>query len=95
MTPSEDLLNAGTGLVILILIILANFYQSKIMRRFSGIIGKVMFWYSIGLVTTLVGTIFEWIAFTLNLDFVIVTLAARVFAIVSIAFFLKGARVIR
>jgi len=87
--------NFGTGLIILILIILANFYQFKVRRRFSGVIGKVMFWYSMGLATLLVLTILEWITFSLNMDLTFITIFERLFLIAAIACFLKGALVIR
>jgi len=41
-----DLLNIVTGGIIFVLVILANFYQFRVRRRFSGVIGKIMFWYS-------------------------------------------------
>lgn len=91
----SDILNPATGAVILVLIVLANFYQFRIRRRFSGVIGKIMFWYSLGLALMLAATIFNWIMFSLQMDFVTVTLAARLFDIVAIACFLKGAMVIR
>ena len=90
-----DLLNIFTGVVILILILLANYYQFRIRRRFSGVIGRIMFWYSLGLALMLAATVFNWIMFSLNVDFVTVTLASRLFDIVAIGCFLKGAMVIR
>jgi len=95
MLLTEDLLNIGTGAIILVLIILANFYQFRVRRRFSGVIGKIMFWYSLGLGSMLVLTIFNWIAFSLRIDLLTITLADRVFDIAAIACFLKGAMVIR
>ncbi len=95
MLLTEDLLNLGTGAIILVLIILANFYQFRVRRRFSGVIGKIMFWYSLGLGSMLVLTIFNWIAFPLRMDLLTITLADRVFDIAAIACFLKGAMVIR
>jgi len=90
-----DVLNPGTGAVILILIVLANYYQFRIRRRFSGVIGKVMFWYSIGLAVLLVLTIFNWVAFSLQMDLSFITIVERLFFVASIACFLKGAMVIR
>ena len=90
-----DVLNICTGAVILILILLANYYQFRIRRRFSGVIGKIMFWYSLGLAAMLAVAIFNWIAFSLRMDFITITLTARFFDIVAIACFLKGALVIR
>ena len=90
-----DLLNITTGAIILVLIILANFYQFRVRRRFSGVIGKIMFWYSLGLASMLAATIFYWIAFPLRMDLLSINLAGRVFDIAAIACFLKGAMVIR
>jgi magnesium-transporting ATPase (P-type) len=95
MVTTVDLLNIGTGVIILVLVIFANFYQFRVRRRFSGVIGKIMFWYSLGLVSILALTIFNWVAFTLNMDLVSITLADRVFDIAAVACFLKGAMVIR
>ena len=95
MVTTVDLLNIGTGLIILVLVILANFYQFRVRRRFSGVIGKIMFWYSLGLGCILALTIFNWIAFPFNMDPVSITLADRVFVIAAVACFLKGAMVIR
>jgi hypothetical protein len=91
----EDLLNLVTGAIILVLIILANFYQFRVRRRFSGVIGKIMFWYSLGLGAMLALTVFNWIAFPLQMDLLSITLADRVFDIAAVACFLKGALVIR
>ena len=53
---SFDLLyNIGTGAIILVLILLANYYQIRTRRRFSGVIGKVLFWYSLGLAVNACG----------------------------------------
>jgi len=90
-----DLLNIVTGAIIFVLIILANLYQFRVRRRFSGVIGKIMFWYSLGLGSMLVLTTFNWIAFSLRMDLFGITLADRVFDIAAIACFLKGAIVIR
>jgi len=88
-------LNVLTGSVILILILLANYYQFRIRRRFSGVIGKVMFWWSIGLAAMLALTIFNWITFGLGMDLSFITIIDRFFDIVGIACFLKGSMVIR
>ena len=95
MPLAIDILNASTGVVILVLILVANYYQFKIRRRFSGVIGKIMFWYSLGLATMLAVAILDWIMFSLRFDFITVTLAGRFFDIVAIACFLKGTLVIR
>ena len=88
-------INIMTGGIILILIVLANYYQFKIRRRFSGVIGKVMFWYSIGLAVMLALTVFNWVMFAIGFDLSFVTIYDRFFEILAIAFFLKGALVIR
>lgn len=90
-----DVFNTFTGTVILILVLLANYYQFRIRRRFSGVIGKVMFWYSVGLIVMLVLTVFNWIMFSLKMDLALVTVCERFFFIVALACFLKGAMVIR
>jgi len=95
MVTMVDLFNIGTGAIILVLVILANFYQFRVRRRFSGVIGKIMFWYSLGLGCILAVTIFNWVAFPFNMDLVSITLADRVFVIAAVACFLKGAMVIR
>jgi len=95
-SPSSfDVLNAGTGAIILCLVILANYYQVRIRRRFSGVIGAIMFWYSLGLGALLALTIFDWIAFPLHMDVFFITLFDRVLDIIALACFLKGATVIR
>ena len=95
MVLATDLLNVVTGAIILVLVILANFYQFRVRRRFSGVIGRIMFWYSLGLGFILALTIFNWIAFPLRMDLLSLTLADRIFEIVAVACFLKGAMVIR
>jgi len=95
MLSSFDVLNAGTGIIILCLVALATYYQFRIRRRFSGVIGAIMFWYSLGLAALLALTVFDWIAFPLNLDIFFITLLDRVLDIIALACFLKGALVIR
>ena len=95
MSVEQQLFNAGTGAIILVLVLLANYYQFKVRRRFSGVIGKIMFWYSAGLASLLGVTIFNWIMFSYGMDIATVSLAGRVFDIAAIACFLKGAMVIR
>lgn len=95
LSLAGNLLNIGTGAIILVLILLANYYQFRIRRRFSGVIGKIMYWYSLGLAAMLALTIFNWITYSFQMDFVFITLADRLFDIVAIACFLKGALVIR
>jgi len=88
-------LNIGSGFVILVMILLANIYQRRIMKRFSGLIGKVMSWYSLGLFTFLILTIWGWVTNVVAMDFWLGELVGRLLFIVGVAFFVKGARVIR
>ena len=90
-----DFINVGTGAVILILVLLANYYQFRIRRRFSGVIGKIMFWYSVGLAVVLALTIFNWVTFSFRVDLTFITICDRLFDIAAVACFLKGAMVIR
>lgn len=90
-----DVINVVTGVVILVLVLLANYYQFRIRRRFSGVIGKIMFWYSMGLAAMLVLTIFNWVTFSFRMDLPFITVCDRLFDIVAVACFLKGAMVIR
>lgn len=89
------ILNMGTGAIILVMILLANLRQYRIRRRFSGVIGKVMFWYMLGLGSLLALTIYNWIVYSLQLELMFITLSGRVFDIMATACFLKGASVIR
>src|SRR3989304_3743526 len=95
LSLAADLINVGTGAIILVLIVLANLYQFRIRRRFSGVIGKIMFWYSLGLASMLALTIFNWIAYPLQMDLVFISLSGRFFDLGGVRVFLKGARVIR
>jgi len=95
MVTEFDFLNVGTGAIILVLILLANFYQFRVRQRFSGLIGKIMLWYSLGLGFLLAVTIFNWIVFSAQMDLAFITLADRLFDIAAIACFVKGAMVIR
>jgi hypothetical protein len=88
-------LNISTGFIVLVMIILANVYQRRVMKRFSGVIGKVMSWYSLGLFTFLILTIWGWVSNVVDMNLWIGELVGRLLFIVAIAFFVKGARVIR
>jgi len=88
-------INGMTGSVILILIVLANYHQFRIRRQFSGVIGKVMLWWSIGLAAMLALTIFNWITFSVGMDLSFITIFDRFFEIAGFACFLKGSMVIR
>ncbi len=90
-----QLLSIISGPAILILIVLTNVFQFKIMRRFSGVIGKVMFWYSLGLAAMLVLTIFNVLADAFHLSLRAVLLGNQLLFLVVVAFFFKGSAVIR
>jgi hypothetical protein len=92
---SVPFLNAISGVVIVIMIVLANVYQFRIQRRFSGVIGRIMFWYSLGLAAMLVLTIFNVVANIFNWSLLTQVVGSRVFFLIAVAFFLKGALVIR
>ena len=88
-------LNWISGVLIVILIVLANIYQLRIKRRFSGAIGKVMFWYSLGLAAMLVLTFFNVAADIFSWGLLTQIVGTRLLFLVAVAFFLKGALVIR
>ena len=86
--------NVAGGLII-IMIILANIYQFRIRRRFSGAIGRIMLWYSLGLAVLLVLSIFNALASIFNLTLLAQVVGSRVIFLFAVAFFLKGSSVIR
>ena len=88
-------LNYISGIAIVILIVLANIYQIRIKRRFSGAIGKVMFWYSLGLIAMLILTLFNVVANVFSWSIFTQVVGSRLFFLIAVAFFLKGALVIR
>ena len=79
----------------MVMIILANLYQRRITKRFSGVIGQVMSWYSLGLFAFLILTVWGWVSNLFIVDPWVDALVGRILFIVGIAFFLKGATVIR
>jgi hypothetical protein len=87
--------NDVAGILIVVLIVLANVYQLRIRRRFSGAIGKVMFWYSLALATLLVLTLFNVAADILDWGLLTQVVGSRVFFLVAVVFFIKGSLVIR
>jgi len=88
-------LNYVSGIIIVVLIVLANIYQVRIKRRFSGAIGKIMFWYSLGLAAMLMLTLFNVVANIFNWSLLTQVVGSRLFFLIAVAFFLKGALVIR
>jgi hypothetical protein len=95
MEPFALLIDDIAGITIVVMIVLVNVYQLRIMRRFSGAIGKVMFWYSLGLGALFALTLFNVVADIFNWGLLAQVIGSRLFFIVAIAFFLKGALVIR
>ncbi|MFQ6077257.1 MAG: hypothetical protein ACE5Z5_14185 [Candidatus Bathyarchaeia archaeon] len=83
------------GTLITVFIILANYHQIKIMKRFSGLIGKVMFWYSWGLLFLLLLTIYNIIAFMYPIPADWFYFGTMVFFLPACVCFWKGARVIK
>lgn len=95
MSLLGDLIFASSSVALLIMVVVANYYQIRIMRRFSGVIGKIMFWYSLGLASMLALTIFEWVVTFAGLDPGIRDAGEQVFFTVAVAFFLRGSIIIR
>ncbi len=95
MSLLGELLFVSSSLALLIMVVIANYYQIKIMRRFSGVIGKIMFWYSLGLASMLVLTIFEWVILLSGLDPGVRDAGEQIFFTVAVAFFLRGSIIIR
>jgi hypothetical protein len=89
------MVNDLSGILIVVLIILANIYQLRIKRRFSGAIGGVMFWYSLGLAALLLLTLFNVAADIFDWGLLAQVVGSRLFFLVAVVFFLKGALVIR
>ncbi len=95
MAFEVQFVNAAAAIVILIMIILANLYQFRVMRRFSGVIGRIMFWYSLGLAAMLALTLFNWAASIFNWGIMAELVGSRLFFLVAVAFFLRGSTIIR
>jgi uncharacterized membrane protein YhaH (DUF805 family) len=89
------MVNDLSGILIVVVIILANIYQLRIKRRFSGVIGRVMFWYSLGLAALLLLTLFNVAADLFGWSLLDQVVGSRLFFLVAVVFFLKGAIVIR
>jgi hypothetical protein len=92
---SIQFLNAFSGAIIVIMIVLVNVYQLRIKSRFSGAIGKIMFWYSLGLAAMLVLTLFNVAANIFDWSLLTQVVGSRVLFLIAVAFFLKGSLVIR
>jgi hypothetical protein len=94
MVIVERLLVAA-GIASSLFIILANYFQWKIRRRFSGVIGKIMFWYSLGLGAMLALTIWNWIVAMLEIGMAELLWGDLVFFLIASFFFFMGSIVIR
>lgn len=95
MVVYEHLITIIPGILITIFIVLANFYQWKIRRRFSGLIGKIMFWYSLGLAALLALTIWHWLVVIFDMNIGDLLWGDIAFFLVAAIFFFKGSSVIR
>jgi len=95
MQSLASLIDNVSGPLIVIMIVLANVLQIRVKRRFSGAIGKIMLWYSLGLGTMLVLTLFNAAADVLNWSLLAQVVGSRFLFLIAVAFFLKGALVIR
>jgi hypothetical protein len=95
MNILEVIIGNITGIFIIVMVVLANIYQLRIRRRFSGTIGKVMFWYSLGLAAMLALTVFNAIVDIMDWGLLTQVVGSRVFFLIAVAFFLKGSLVIR
>ena len=95
MVVFERLLTIIPGIAITVFIVLANYCQWKIRRRFSGVIGRIMFWYSLGLAAMLVLTIWHWLVVIFDMNIADLLWGDIVFFLMAVIFFFKGSSVIR
>ncbi len=91
----ERILALLPGVAITLFLALANFYQWKIRRRFSGVIGSVMFWYSLGLAAMLALTIWHWAVVIFDMSTPDLLWGDLVAFLLAAFFFFKGSTVIR
>ncbi len=83
------------GIAIFLFLVLANFYQWKIRRRFSGVIGSIMFWYSLGLAALLALSIWHWLVVIFEMSLPDLFWGDIVAFLLAAFFFFKGSTVIR
>ena len=81
--------------VIWAFIILANYRQIKIRKRFSGLIGKMMFWHTWGLIFLLIIAIYSGITANYFGLSELTNLGTMIFFLIAVIFFWKGSRVIK
>lgn len=95
MATVERLLTLVPGIATSVFIIGANYYQWKIRRRFSGVISRIMFWYSLGLAAMLALTVWNWVAGILDIGTTQLLSGDSLTFFFAAVFFFKGSTVIR
>jgi len=95
MATFERLLTLVPGIAVLVFIIGANYYQWKIRQRYSGLIGRIMFWYSLGLAAMLALTIWNWVAGIFDIGTTQLLWGDSLTFLLATFFFFKGSIVIR
>lgn len=95
MVTVERLLTLFPGFAASVFIIGANYYQWKIRRRFSGVIGKIMFWYSLGLAAMLALTVWNWAAGIFDIGTTQLLGGDSLTFFLATIFFFKGSTVVR
>lgn len=83
------------GISIWITIVLANYFQLRTLRKFSGLIGRVMFWYSIGLVMLLALTAYEYYVGLTTETLPPSYIGTMALFLIACLFFLRGASIIK
>ena len=95
MVTIVRLLTLIPAIAISLFIIGANYYQWRIRRRFSGVIGRIMFWYSLGLAAMLALTVWNWVAGIFDLGTTQLLWGDSLTFLLAAFFFFKGSIVIR
>jgi dolichol kinase len=95
MVVYQLLLTIIPGIAITVFILLANYFQWKVRRRFSGVIGKIMYWYSFGLAALLALTIWHWLVVIFDMNMGDLLWGDIAFFLIAAIFFFKGSSVIR
>lgn len=89
------LLGLLPGIAIFVFLVLANYYQWKIRHRFSGVIGGIMFWYSLGLAALLALSIWHWAVVIFDMSQPDLLWGDLLAFLIAAVFFFKGSTVIR
>jgi hypothetical protein len=95
MATIDRLLTLIPGIAVSVFLIVANYCQWKIRRRFSGVIGKIMFWYSLGLAAMLALTVWNWVAGIFDISTTQLLWGDSLTFLLAAFFFFKGSLVIR